>query len=372
MRLNVLKAYLFKEFIELFRSKLLTIVYIMPTMILLLFGYGIKMEVTHARTLVIDNDQSTFSRLLVSKFEHSKYFDTIVKHLSETEALHRIKQAKTDIVIIIPSSMERRLLHGQKSEIGVFVDGAFPTRAVTMQNYVEGVILDTTKELARKKLTTKALIVINQRTLFNQAMRDEDAIVPGLIGLVMLVAPAILAALLIVKEKEQGTIFNFYASPLRRSEFLIAKLLPVFVLHSFNVFILYLWARYLFEVPFRGSFLLYLAASELYILVSIGIGLLISIVTSRQIVAVILTVIITIIPGFLYSGMLMPISSMEGESYIEAHLFPVMYYTHIVYDTFLIGQGLDSPKNLLYLGILALYGAVLLLLGSAFLKKELK
>ena len=372
MRLNVFKAYIFKEFKELIRSKLILLVYILPTMILLLFGYGIKMDVTHARTLIIDNDQSHLSRLLTAKFEHSKYFDTTVVHISEKEALHRIKQAKTDILIIIPSSMERRLLHGQKSEIGVFVDAAFPTRAVTMQNYVDGVVLDTAKELMGPQLASKGFIMINQRTLFNQAMRDADAIVPGLIGLVMLVAPAILAALLIVKEKEQGTIFNFYASPLSRSEFLFAKLLPVFLLHSLNIFILFLWARYLFDVPFRGSFSLYLLASELYILVSIGIGLLISVVTSRQIVAVILTVIITIIPGFLYSGMLMPISSMEGESYIEAHIFPVMYYTHIVYDTFLIGQGLDSPKNLLYLGILALYGMGLLILGSLLLKKELK
>jgi len=370
MQLSVIKAYMLKEFKELVRSKMIFMVYFMPTMVIILFGYGIRMEVTNARTIIIDNDKSKLSYQLISKFEHSKYFDTKVLNISEKEALREIKKAKTDILIIIPSSFEKNLLHNQKSEIAVFIDGAFPIRAMTMQSYVLGVILNMAKENI-KNLNFK-FIDINQRALFNQAMRDENAIVPGLIGLILLVAPAMLSALLIVKEKEKGTIFNFYSSPIKKFEFLIAKLTPVFLLHSVNIFILFLWAVYLFEVPFRGSFLLYWISSEIYILISLSIGLLVSIITKRQIVAVVLTIIITIIPGFLYSGMLMPISSMKGESYIEAHLFPVMYYNHIVYDTFLIAQGLNSSKTLLYLLILIFYAATLLTIGTLALKKELK
>jgi ABC-type multidrug transport system permease subunit len=239
-----------------------------------------------------------------------------------------------------------------------------------MESYVKGVVLDAAAGLIHTG--TKGSIIINQRTLFNQAMRDEDAIVPGLIGLVLLVVPAIIAALLIVKEKEKGTIFNFYASPLGKTEFLAAKLIPVFLLHSVNIFILLLWALYLFNVPFRGSFWLYWAASELYILVSISIGILISVVTKTQIVAVVLTVIVTIIPGFLYSGIIMPISSMVGVSRYEAHIFPVMYYNHILYDVFLVGEGLASEKTQLYFVILALYGVILLTLGTLWLRKEIK
>jgi len=372
MKLSVVKAYMLKEFTELFRSKLIIMVYMMPSMIMLLFGYGIRMEVTHARTLIIDNDHSHFSRMLTAKFEHSKYFNAEVTQISEAEALHRIKQAKADIIVIIPSSFEKRLLHGQKSEIGVFVDGAFPNRGMTMESYVQGVILDTAQQVGGTLGQQGGMITINSRNLFNQAMRDEDAIVPGLIGLVLLVAPAILSALMIVKEKERGTIFNFYASPLGRGEFLAAKLIPGFLLHSLNIFILFLWATELFGVPFRGSFMLYWFAAEIYILISLAIGMLISVITSRQIVAVVLTIIITIIPGFLYSGILMPISSMAGESYIEAHLFPVMYFNHIVYDCFLAGTGLASAKTVEYLGILILYAATLLTLGTLLLKKELK
>ena len=370
MNLGVVKAYMLKEFKELIRSKMIVIVYLLPTMIIILFGYGIRMEVTHARTLVIDNDHSRLSRELVSKFEHSKYFDTQLLQITEREALHRIKQAKTDILVIIPESFEKRLLQGTDTEIAVFVDAAFPVRGETMSNYVRGVVFSAASDLLPDSRAKR--ITIDNRNLFNQAMRDEDAIVPGLFGLILLIAPAILSALLIVKEKEEGTIFNFFSSPVRKSEFIIAKLVPAFLLHSVNIFILFLWATWLFQVPFRGSFTLYWIAAELYVLISLGVGLMVSIITRTQIVAIVLTIIITIIPGFLYSGMLMPISSMEGESLVEAHIYPVMYFNHIVYDTFLIGQGLDSPKIRLYLAVLLFYAIFMILLGSWLMKKELR
>jgi len=370
MKSGVIKAYIYKELIELIRSRFIIMVYLMPTMILLLFGYGIRMEVTDARVMIVDNDHSVLSYRLISKFEHSKYFRTSVTDLSEADALHRIKQAKTDVLIIIPESFEKRLLHGQHTQIGIFVDAAFPSRGVTMETYVKGVILDAASSLVPN--LSSSFISVNQRSLFNQAMRDEDAIVPGLIGLVLLVAPAILTALLIVKEKERGTIFNFYASPLSKGEFLIAKVIPPLMLHSLNIFVLFMWATYVFGVPFRGSFWLYWFASEVYLLISISVGLLISVITRTQIVAIVLTVIITIIPGFLYSGILMPISSMSGMSQIEAHIFPVMYYNHILYDVFLIGEGLSSSKTLQYLLILIAYAAIMLSLGRLFLRKELR
>lgn len=371
MKWRVVKAYILKELTEIVRSRLIIMVYLMPSMILVLFGFGIRMEVTHARVLIIDNDQSHYSQLLVTKFEHSKYFNTTVSNLSEEEALQQIKKAKLDVVIILPEGFEKRILHAQTVQIGVFVDAAFPMRGETMENYVKGVVLNAASDIMQK-MGKQTLISINQRTLFNQAMRDEDAIVPGLIGLVLLIAPAILAALLIVKEKERGTIFNFYASPLSKAEFIAAKLIPVFILHSINIFILLLWALYLFDVPFRGSFLLYWLTSELYLVISLSIGMLISIITKTQIVAVVLTVIVTIIPGFLYSGILMPISSMVGISRIEAHIFPVMYYNHILYDVFLVGEGLNSGKTQMYLVILALYATGMIIVGSLLLRKGLK
>ena len=364
MRYRIIKAYFKKELIDLLRNKMIVLVYLLPVMILFLFGYGLKMEVTHARTIILDYDNSKTSLNLIEKFTHSKYFDTKVLYISEQKALRDIKKANTDILIIIPNGFEKRLLHRQTSEIGVFVDGAFPMRATIMKGYVEGVILNYFKNKDN-------LVKINQRNLFNESLRDENAIIPGVIGIVLFIAPAIISALMIVKEKEIGTIFNFYSSSITKSEFLVAKLTPLFLFHTINIFILFLIATYIFKVPFKGNFLLYFIASEIYISVSIALGLLVSILTSKQVTALVIVILITIIPAFLYSGMLMPISSMSNESYIEAHIFPVMYYNHIVYDTFLVGNGF-SLVNIEYLMILLFYSFGLFLLGWILLKKRLR
>ncbi len=367
MRLRVIKAFFIKEMIDIYKSKLITMPYIVPLLIVILFGYGIKMQVTGARVLLIDNDHSHVSRTLINKFEHSQYFSTTLSNMSEKEAMEKIKQATKDIIIIIPKSFEKNILRGVKSEIGVFIDASFPMRAGTMSNYVQGVVYSLTDDFHIK---TTGVIELNNRNLFNQALRDEEMIVPGLIGLVLFVSPATLAALLIAKEKEKGTIFNFYSSSVSKAEFLFAKLSSIFLLESLNIFILFAVVIYLFDLPFRGSFAFYWLSSEIYIFISLSFGMLVSVLVSTQVVAVIISLMLTILPAFLYSGMLMPISSMSGEAYWVAHCYPVMYYNHIIYDAFLIGEGLDSSQNILYLFFLLGYGLILFALGMKFLKKE--
>ena len=362
MRLNVIKAYLKKEFIDLIRNKMIILIYLIPFMILILFGFGIKMEVTHTRTIIIDKDHSKLSLEIINKFSHTKYFDVKVENLSDTEALHKIQTNKADMIVIIPPSFSKNLYKG--SEIGVFIDGAFPLRAITIEGYVQKLLIHG--------FDIKLPIKIENRNFFNESMKDYNAVVPGLFGLIFLVVPGALAAIMIVKEKEVGTIFNFYSAPIKKIEFIIAKLTPPFLFHSVNIFILLILALYVFDVPFRGNLFIFWLASEIYILISVGIGLLVSIITSTQIAALVLSVIITVIPGFLYSGILMPISSMDKESYIEAHIFPVMYYNHLVYDSFLIGQGFKSSENVLYFLILCAYAISLILLGTLLVKKAVK
>jgi len=353
----VLFAYLKKEFIYLVRSKMIVLVYLVPLMILFLFGFGIKLQVEHIRTVIIDNSHTVISREIANKFIHSKYFN--VKEMqNEQRAFDLLKNGKKDLIVIIPQNFSKNLIY-KNAEIGVFIDGAFPLRAKLIEGYTAGIFMNMANLPVKLKV----------RYFFNESLRDYNAVIPGLIGMILLIAPAILAALVIVKEKEEGTIFNFYSSPMNKIEFLISKLTPVFILHSVNIYLLLLMALYVFNVPFRGSFLLYVVASEIYVLISVGIGLLVSIITSSQVAALILTVLITVIPGFLYSGIFMPISSMEKEAYIEAHLFPVMYYNHISYDVFLGGLGFKSIINLEYLGILIFYAFILFFIGWLLLRK---
>ena len=147
MKINIIKAYMVKEFKELFRSRLIIMVYLLPSMILLLFGYGIKLNVTHARILILDNDQSKLSLELASKFEHTKYFNAKYLHINKEQALKMIKEADEDAILIIPASFEKNLLKGEKSELGVFVDASFPVRGTTIQSYIQGTIISAVQQM---------------------------------------------------------------------------------------------------------------------------------------------------------------------------------------------------------------------------------
>jgi len=372
MRLSVIRAYFKKEIKELYRENLLWYLYGIPFLFIILFGYGIRMEVVDSRTLIIDYDQSKSSYELISKFEHSKYYDVDVATIPTKEGLDKIKRNEKDLMIIIDSNLQENLLKGQKVHIGVFSDGAFPLRAKTLEGYATGTIYDFFLSKMGSSTQLNKLIMINNRNLFNQGMRDEEMIIPGLIAFILLVVPAMMATFLIVREKENGTIFNFYASPITKSEFLISKLLPVLLLQTVNIFVIWFIAIYMFDLPFRGSFVLYVATSFIYLIISSSIGLLASVVTSSQIVAIIFVAIATVIPGFLYSGMIMPISSMSGEAYVIAHLYPVMYLTHLMYDVFLVGDGFNGNQNISYFFILILYSIILFILSYITLGKKLK
>ncbi|MEA3372938.1 MAG: ABC transporter permease [Campylobacterota bacterium] len=373
MKYAVIKAYFKKEMKEMVREKLIIYLYVIPILFIFLFGYGIRMEVLGTRTLIVDQDRSKLSYELAAKFEHSKYFNTDVQTISESDALKLIKQNKKDLIIFIEPGFQKLLAKGQKVHLGIFTDGSFPLRAKTIEGYAMGTIYDFFFEKFKYRLDAmKGLISINQRNLFNQAMRDEEMIIPGLIAFIYLVIPAMMAAFLVVREKEKGTIFNFYASPIQKGEYLLAKMAHIVFLQSFNIIILWLIAIYLFDLPFRGSFTLYFVSSFIYLIISASIGLLASVITSTQIVAIILVAIVTVIPGFLYSGMIMPVSSMGGGAYVIAHLYPVMYLTHLMHDVFLVGDGLDASQNILYLLILTGYAMVLFALSYLFLKKSVK
>jgi len=366
MRLGVVRGYMAKELKEILREKVIVFIYFVPSMIIMLFGYGIKLDVTHARAAIIDYDRSKLSYELTSNLENSKYFNAEIVNISENDALRLIKKSEKDLLLIIPENFEKNALSGKKTEIGVFIDGSFPSRTKTIEGYIQSEILD----FAYKKQNIKQVITLEKRNLFNRAMRDEEMIVPGLIAIVLLISPAIISALSVVKEKERGTIFNFYSSSIKKEEFLLSKLLLLLALQLVNIALCFIWATTIFDVPFRGDFLFYVSCCVVYLIISLSIGILVSLSTSSQIVALLVTLIITIIPGFLYSGMLMPISSMNREAYIMAHIYPTMYQTRLMYDAFLVGDGFSSWANVEYFLILCGYAVALFLVSYYLLKKR--
>ena len=364
MFFSVLKGYLFKETRELLRDKVFWFLYAIPVVSFILFATGIKLTVKNVPLAVVDYDNSKLSLEIINSLSHNGYFSVSVIP-SEERAFKELKRGKFEGVLIIPSHFEANLLKGLKTEIGIFSDASYPFRGSTVESYISFSVLQKLYELQPQK---GRFVELNGRFLFNQSLRDENANVPALFAILLLVVPAMLSSLLVVREKEQGTIFNFYTSPVPKAVFLIAKAIPPLVLYSLVFPILLFLSLYLFNVPFRGNLFFFWLSSEVYILTGVAVGVLISVFVSSQVVALIASAIVTIIPGFLYSGMLIPISSFEGISKIEAHLLPVYYYSLISYDSFLVGR---NPLELLgYFLLLLFYPLFFFLTALVFLRKK--
>lgn len=356
-----------KEFKEYARERILFLSYILPLSIMLIIGYGLNMDTEHIRTIIIDNDKTPVSMKFSQKFYNTKYFDSQTVDISTKKALNKIKTNQAELLIIIPSNFEKNLLKGTTVQIGVYIDGVYPMLSKTMSGYVKAALYS----FVANETSMKPKIVYEPRNLFNQSMKTRWAIIPGSIALIMILVPAMFSALMVVKEKERGTIFNFYASNMSKVEFLLGKVIPSFIIHYVTVMVLLIIAIFLFELPFRGSFILYAFSSALFLLISIGIGLLVSIVTKSQIAAIMLTAMVTIIPGVLYSGIMTPIDTMEGVASFTAHIYPMMYYVSIMYDTFLIGDGFSSLVIREYLYILVIFVLAIYLLNYLLLRKKL-
>lgn len=192
--------------------------------------------------------------------------------------------------------------------------------------------------------------------------------VPALVMFTLMLSSPLLTALGIVREKETGSIYNIYSSTVTKVEFLVGKLLPPVLISSMNAVVLWIMATLWFGVPFKGNFLFFLAASLVFILSSTGVGLLVSLLVRTQIAAIIVTIIVAMVPTILFSGLIVPVSSLNPGSQFQAHLFPGMYYTNIVRGTFLKGVGIE----VLWTDVLALalYAVILRLVGYRLFTKR--
>lgn len=371
-----IRAIAIKELKEIFRSPIfLLLAYFVPIVLFIIFGFGLSLDVERIPTAIIDLDKSVLSRDLANAFIKTKYFRLAKKVKRPDELYPLLKSGEIRLGIVIPPDFGRRLHQDISSEVQLLIDGTYPYRATVIKGYTRAVLGAFNHQLAREWLMERGWakvelrpVEMEVRFLYNEALKSFYALIPGLLVVVLMMNPAIMAALAIVKEKDYGTIYNIYASPIARWELLVGKLMPYYGISATNILILFFVSLLLFSVPFKGSFFLFLVGSLLYIFTTSGIGLLISIFTRSMVAAQIITIIVTVIPAFLYSGLLMPVSNLGREGEIEAHLFPAMYYMNIVQGTFSKVIGLRA----LWFSYLALiiYGAILFSLSLILFKKR--
>ncbi len=283
----------------------------------------------------------------------------------------RMSSGKLSLAIEIPPGFSHDLEHGRNVQIGIWIDGAMPQRAETLRGYVEGNhLLWLTKQarlLVGKNASTPKF-QIETRYRYNPNVESLVAMVPAAIAILLLGIPAILATLSVVREKELGSIINFYVTPVTRLEFLIGKQIPYIAVGMLNCLLLMAFGIFIFQVPFTGSFLTFIFSGLLYVTATTGIGMLVSTFVKTQISAMFATAIVTLVPAADFSGVVDPVSSLNGFGAFVGNIFPMTYFLTIARGTFSKELGflsLTSSFNPLLITV-----PILICLCAFFLKKQ--
>lgn len=370
--LRRLFSYSRREALELRRDPVRSTLALLGTVILMfIMGYGISMDVEDLRFAVLDRDQTLSSQGWSQNIAGSRYFIEQPLLQSYDQLDRRMRNGELAVAIEIPPDFGRDIARGTPVKIGVWVDGAMPNRAETVRGYVQAMHLAWLQEMAGRQATPvrdTSLISIETRYRYNPDVKSLPAIVPAVIPLLLMMIPAMLSALSVVREKELGSIINLYVTPTTRSEFLLGKQLPYIALGMFNFFLLCALSVLVFGVAHKGSFLTLTLAALLYVTIATGLGLLISTFMKSQIAAIFGTAIITLIPATQFSGMIDPVASLEGPGRWIGQIYPTSHFLTIARGTFSKALNLTD----LWASFIPLLIAIPLVLGLSvwLLKKQ--
>jgi len=339
MILMRIKAVAKKELLQIWRDPLsLAIAFLMPVMLLFIFGYAITLDVKMLKTVVHDLDRSSFSRELVSQFSSSGYF-VVVDSLADGREISRyLDSGKALVAITIPKDFSEDLRAGRPAPLQVIVDGSDSNTATIALAYVSVV----TEMYSGKMQKTAVPPVIDPRlrVWYNPELRSRNFIIPGLIAIIMTVIAAMLTSLTIAREWERGTMEQLIATPVKTYELLLGKLLPYFLIGFVDVIFSVLLAVFLFEVPLKGSIFLLAVLSAIFLFGGLSLGMLISIVAKSQLVASQVSMVATFLPAFLLSGFMFAISNMPAVLQAMTAVVPARYFVTVLKGIFLKGTPL--------------------------------
>ena len=373
-RFSMIWTFARREAKELLRDKIrLFFAVFGPLIIMASVSWGISFDVRNLKFAVYDRDQTAASRELVEYFDGSRYFLQQPPIQSEAEIDTVLKSSGAILVIDIPSGFGRDLARGLKPEVGFYVDGSMPFNATNIRGYIGSLITAYTKDRIAESglpVSLKAPAGIEPRFMYNQDFDSINAIAPGVMMLVLMMIPAMMSAVGVVREREIGSIANFYASPAAVAQYLIGKQLPYIAVGMVNFAAMMLMIIYLFGVPLKGSFAGLAVGTLLMVSASTALGLLISCFVRSQLAAIFATAIITMIPAQTYSGFLYPLSTMEGGALIIGKTFPSSWYYTVSVGSFT--KGLHTADLLHEYAAIAAFAATSLILACLLLKKQEK
>ena len=406
--LRRLWAYARREGAELVRDPIrLAFALLGPVLLMIAMGFGISFDVDGIAFAVLDRDRTPASRAYREQFAGTPWFAEQAPLVDEADLRRRMASGRLALAIEIPSGFGRDLKRGARPEVSLLIDGAIPFRGDTIRGYVEGVHRHYLETLALGQSapsapgapsaaaatsavgstsapgaisvpdappsgagigTLAAPVEIETRFRFNQDFKSVYAMVPGILMLLLIMIPATMTAVGVVREKELGSIINLYATPTRGLEFLLGKQLPYLGLALLSYLLLLLMALWLFRVPLTGSPGALSLGAALFVFATTGLGLLMSTFMRTQIAAVFGTAIVSTIPTILFSGMLVPVSSLTGAARFMGYGFPSAWFNHVSVGTFT--KGLETGDLWLDYGVLGAFGLGFLLVGLALLRTQ--
>ncbi|HLO14118.1 MAG TPA: ABC transporter permease, partial [Anaerolineales bacterium] len=340
-------------------------------------AYGVNTDVRNIELAVMDFDQTATSRDYVQAIFSSGYFDSvgIVQNYEQAGAL--LDRDTADAVLVILPGFARDLSNAGQVQTQTLLDGSYTPSAQVAESYIEainaaynGKIVSTYIESrSGQSLDQYIPLKVQSRVLYNPGLKSVNVIVPGLFGVILMALPPLLSALAIVREKESGSIQQVFVSPIRPIELIVGKLIPYAVIAFLEMLIVLAGGILWFGVPFRGSIPLFLVASILYVMCTVGIGLLISTLTRSQVTAGLLAIVLTVMPSMLFSGFIFPIHTMPTPMQIYANTFPARYFIDISRALALKGQGFSNIAPAM--GFMAVYATALVLISALRFKKRI-
>jgi ABC-2 type transport system permease protein len=336
-----------KETRQLLRDPVyLGLAFAVPLMLLILLGYQLSVDVKNLPVAVVDRDRSPWSRQYVDGFVNSEYFRLVGRLDTDAEAREWIRAGRARVVLDIPPDFGRRLSANERVAVGVTVDGSFPSRAQVSLGYVVAVSTLYNQQLLRTWLTEHGRragqvwpVEMDLSVWYNPTLESKNFIVPGMLVIVMMIFPPLLSALLVVRERESGTILNLYCSPASRWDVVAGKALPYVGVSFLDFLVIFTSSVWLFQVRFVGSAWLLSAGALLYSICTVGLGLLISTFTRTQLAAMLATFVIAVAPAFTFSGIFVPVASQDAVGRFVARLIPATYFMDVVRGAYLKGGG---------------------------------
>ncbi len=373
MKLSLLRlrGILIKEILQIIRDpSSIALALVMPLVLLFLFGYGVNLDAEHIPVAFLSKDRGNISRDLMARFSLSPHFQL---HSVESSGVAEklLMEKKVDAIIILQDNFVSHLLSTGAAPVQLIVNGVDANRARLIEGYVKSLMAGWAQMRAySEQIQTIPPISVTFRIWFNEGAESRNFLIPGLITLIMTLIGILLTALVIAREWERGTMEAMLVTPLRRGEFLLGKILPYYLLGMFGVILSVGVAVTLFHVPFRGSIPALLVLSSLFMLASLGFGLLLSAAIRIQFVAAQISIVAGFLPAFFLSGLLFDLGSAPTVIRLVSYLVPARYFVTISHTLFMAGdiRSVLVPNGL----VLAAMAVVFLSLSYRKIPKRLE